>query len=523
MAKKISFIPFGIMGICLFVFLCAASVWAEPTEVVLYPNSAKITEVKKVRLIPEGIQLKAVLYLHFQADPDFLSVSLPQDSPLKIMDQTWREISRQDEEKVKNLLKQIQTLKGERSALQAWVQSLDTQIEFWRSQSKGKTKTVTDAVNMASVIGKNIKRVYLDKTTQTSEIDKLSKRIAELEEQLNKIAGQKENMWEVTILLSGRQASETTLTYTYSMQGCGWQPLYRLEARPQEKTILFTWEAEIWQSSGQDWHNIRLSLATLRPPSSITPADLPPWVIKPRQLRNVTERQEKTLYKAKAIPDIPAEGFGEYTEQAPMPVKQSAYVLWQLGRKTILAGLRQKVKVQEETWPSEFTYLARPSINTEVFVRAFVKFEDAKEIPRGNAIFMIDGAILEKRKFSLTGQDSALFFGIDPLVTTRTTALSKKSGEKTLFQDKQTYSWNWQIDVQNAKNFPIKVRLEEPQPQSQDERIKLNIKCAPEPVEQNPDTLIWNLDLQAGQKQTLLTTVTLEAPKDMDLDMGWRY
>jgi len=67
------------------------------------------------------------------------------------------------------------------------------------------------------------------------------------------------------------------------------------------------------------------------------------------------------------------------------------------------------------------------------------------------------------------------------------------------------------------------VRLEEPQPQSQDERIKLNIKCAPEPVEQNPDTLIWNLDLQAGQKQTLLTTVTLEAPKDMDLDMGWRY
>lgn len=524
MAKKLSFFPLWMIGIFLFVCLCASGAWAEPTEVILYPDSVKITEVKKVRLTSEGMHLKAVLYLHFQADPDSLTAYLPQDSPLKIVDQTRREISRQDEEKVKNLVKQIQTLKDERSGLQAWVQSLDTQIEFWHSQSKSKTKTITDAVNMASAIGKNIRKVYLDKTTQETEINKLSGRIAELEDQLNKIVGQKENMWEVTILLSGKQTEETTLSYSYVMSGCGWQPLYRLEARPQEKNVLFTWEAELWQSSGQDWKNVRLSLATLRPPSSITPADLPPWIIKQKERRPVIRREEKALYKAEAMPDVSAEmGFGGYVEETPTPVKQSTFVLWQLGKKTILAGPRQKVKVQDETWPSEFTYLARPSINTEVFVRAFVKFQDAKEIPQGSAIFMIDGAILGKRDFSLTGQDSTLFFGIDPLVTTRTTLLSKKSGEKTLFKDKQTYSWNRQIDIQNAKNFPIKVRLEEPPPQSRDERIKLTVKCVPEPVEQNPETLIWSLDLQAGQKQSLLTTVTCEAPKDMVLDLGWRY
>jgi uncharacterized protein (TIGR02231 family) len=524
MAKKLSFFGAWIIGIFLFVCLCASGVWAEPTEVILYPDSAKITEVKKVSLASDGIYLKAVLYLRFQADPDSLTASLPQGSLLKIVDQTWREISRQDEEKVKSLLKQIQTLKDERSGLQAWVQSLDTQIEFWHSQSKSKTKTITDAVNMASAIGKNIRKVYGDKINQETEINKLSRRIAELEDQLNKMVGQKENMWEVTVLISGRQTDETTLTYSYFMSECGWQPFYRLEARPQQKNILFTWEAELWQSSGQDWKNVRLSLATLRPPSSITPADLPPWIIKPKERRSIISRKEKALYKAEAMPDVSAEmGLGGYVEETPTPIKQSTFVLWQLGKKTILAGLRQKVKVQEEIWPSEFTYLARPSINTEVFVRAFVKFQDAKEIPQGSAIFMIDGAILGKREFSLTGQDSTLFFGVDPLVTTRSTLLSKKSGEKTFLKDKQTYSWNWQIDILNAKNFPIKLRLEEPPPQSRDERIKLTVKSVPEPVEQNPETMIWNLDLQAGQKQSLLTTVTLEAPKDMDLDLGWRY
>jgi hypothetical protein len=30
------------------------------------------------------------------------------------------------------------------------------------------------------------------------------------------------------------------------------------------------------------------------------------------------------------------------------------------------------------------------------------------------------------------------------------------------------------------------------------------------------------LDVPAGQKKSILTTVSLEAPKEMDLDLGWR-
>jgi hypothetical protein len=122
----------------------------------------------------------------------------------------------------------------------------------------------------------------------------------------------------------------------------------------------------------------------------------------------------------------------------------------------------------------------------------------------------------------LAGQEATIFFGIDPLVTARTQLLSRKSGEKTLLQNKQTYTWDWRIDIENSRTSPVKILVEEPNPQPRDERISLSLKNEPDPVEQTPSSRIWNLDVPAGQKKSIFTSVRIEAPKNMILDLGWR-
>jgi hypothetical protein len=157
-----------------------------------------------------------------------------------------------------------------------------------------------------------------------------------------------------------------------------------------------------------------------------------------------------------------------------------------------------------------------------VFIRASVKFSESKEIPSGNTLFIIDGAILGKRDFSLNGQESTIFFGVDPLVTANSQLLSKKSGVKTFLQDKQTYTWDWRIDIQNSRISPIRIIVEEPNPQPQDERIEISQKNEPEPGEKSPTSLIWSIDIPAGQKKSLFKTVRVDAPKAMNVDLGWR-
>jgi uncharacterized protein (TIGR02231 family) len=507
----------------LFVY-SSLTAWAAPKEVTLFPDSAQVVEVMKVKLQAETKDLrKAVFVLPAQADPDTLVTRLSDGSKMKIEDQTWRQIVRQDDVRIPELRKQIEKVKHDRRSLQATIQSFNTQIQFWQLQTKAKMKTLSDVHNMSAAIGKNIKKTYLDKLNQELELEKLDKQIKELQDELDRMAGKKETAWEVAVLVSGPQATETVLIYTYSLSGCGWIPLYRLEAKPTDKRISFTWEAEIWQSSGQDWSQVVTNLATLKPTLSTAPSDLPPWVIKPRS--EARYRSEKKAAMAKAAGDY-AEALGAGHEVpvtgAPQQVRQSTYAVWQMGKKTIPAGSRQRIKLQEEKWPAEFSYLIRPSLSPRAFLRASIRFPEAKELPSGTATLMVDDAILGKQNFSFAGQEVTLFFGVDPRVAAERKLLSKKSGEKGILTDKQTYAWDWNIDIQNTRDDSARVVIEEPNPQTGDERIKLTFKQDPEPSEKTTSSLIWNLDLVAGQKKSIFSSIRLEAPGDMKLDLGWQ-
>jgi hypothetical protein len=180
------------------------------------------------------------------------------------------------------------------------------------------------------------------------------------------------------------------------------------------------------------------------------------------------------------------------------------------------------LRIKDESWPAEFLFLARPSINPQAFVRAQVKLTQPAEIPPGQAIFVIDGAVLGKREFSFAGSDGTLFFGTSPLISVTSSTIADQSGEKTIFQDKQTRSWQWLIEAKNSSNADIKLRIEEPVPQARNKKIKLNFKQNPEPEEKDHAKFVWLLDVPAGQKKTIQNNIDLEAPSDMNIDFGWR-
>lgn len=512
----------------LFLFLRPVPVGAAPREVTLFPASAQVVEAARLKVVPEGNLKKAVFTLPAQTDPESLVTRVEHGARLWIMDQTWRRIDRLDDDRIKDLRKKIEALKGERNQIQSAIRAIETQIQFWQMQTKAKVKTTAEAGNFSTVIGKNVKKAYEDKLAREPELEKLTGRIKELEEELNRTAGRKDTIWEVTLLLTGSPTvSDIPVTYTYNLSGCGWAPLYRLEANPRDNQVLFTWEAEIWQGSGRDWSQVAVNLATLQPATSIAPQDLPPWVIRPRPVATYRRTSQKyapvetpTVFQeaaddAKGAPDAAS-------ASAPREARQSTYSLWELGKITLPAGVRQRVKVQDDPWPADFVHLIRPGLSGKAFVRASLNFSEAREIPSGMAIFMIDGAILGKRRFAFAGKEDSISFGEDPFVSAKVELLTKQSGEKTFLADKQTYKWEWRTDIENRRSTSVRLRIEEPAPKSRDERIKISVNNHPAVSEEKDAVWIWNLELPAGQTKSIRTTVNMEAPKEMDIDLGWR-
>jgi uncharacterized protein (TIGR02231 family) len=492
--------------------------------VTLFPASAQVLETAKLKAVSEGNLKKATFTLPAQADPASLVTRLNQAGNTRIVDQAWRQIVRQDDEGIRELRRKIEAVKSEKNSVLATIRGLESQIQFWQLQTKARVKTLADAGNLAAAIGRNVKKANQDKMAREPELEKLDKQLGELQEELNRRVGRKDNVWEVTLLLSGAPPTgEVSVDYSYALSGCGWSPLYRLEARPRDRQVLFTWEAEIWQSSGQDWGQVALNLATLQPSSAIVPPDLPPWVIKPREVIAAKKVAGKRS-RSKALAAVAEKEDAAEDAVAPPPQedRQSTYSLWRLGKVTLPAGVRQRVRVKDETWTADFAHLIRPGLSGRAFVRAAVNFPEALEIPPGQAIYMMDGAILGKRSFSLAGREGSLFFGEDPLVSAKVELLSRQSGEKTFLADRQTYRWEWRTDVENRRDTAVRVRVEEPLPQSRDERIRLTVKNEPEAAEQSAAAWTWVLDVPPGQKKSIVTVIGLEAPRDMVIDLGWR-
>jgi uncharacterized protein (TIGR02231 family) len=506
----------------LFPFLFPAVAHAVPRAVTLFPNSAQVTDVTRISPQTTGQgSFKAVVNLPAQALPDSLTARLDSNSPLKIEDQSWRQINRQDEGRIADLRRKLQQAKTERIGVVSAIQSLDAQLQFWQAQAKAKARTAEETSGLAAQIGKSVKTDMQEKLALEPELERLDKKIRELQEEMIRIAGQKETLWEVTLILSGSPMREADLTMTYTLNGCGWLPFYRLDARPREGRILFTWEAEIWQGSGSDWNQINTELATLQPHSALKPPDLPPWIIRPRPEVRLNKGRQKA--DAMAAPMAGAALYAEAQDAAePRETRQTTYAVWTLGKKTIPAGSRQRLKIREEAWQADFVHLLRPSLTSQAFVRATVKLPEGGEAPAGAATFLIDGAVLGTRPFSFAGQEGTFSFGIDPLVTAQSVLLSRKSGEKGLIVDRQTQEWAWRLDIRNAGTSAIRVRLEEPLPQPRDERIKITFQLEPEANEKSPSEMIWWMEIPEGQKRSLFTTIRLEAPKEMDLDLGWR-
>ncbi|MGB5217276.1 MAG: mucoidy inhibitor MuiA family protein [Smithella sp.] len=492
---------------------------ATVREITLYPDSAKITETVKINPLCNKAQCTALLNLPPQSDPESLAFLTETGSPAKINDIQIKSIPVQHESRIAELQKKLTAAEGEKKETKAKLQALDAQIQFWQSQTKTKTKTIADSYKLADAIGRNIQKANQEKFAAETQLEKTEKNIKKIQEELDQTSGKKGTAWEITLHMSATAQREISLSYTYLLAGCGWRPLYRLEALPGNNKVFFTWEAEVWQSSGSDWKQAQLNLATLQPALNVEPREMPEWIIKPRRLHKTASRKA-----AEAVPlmNEAAMADDEGLVAESVETRNTTFSVWSLGQKNIAAGSKQVLKIKDESWPAEFLFLARPALNSQAFVRASVKLNQPTEIPAGQAMFVIEGAVLGKREFSFAGSEGMLFFGTSPLITVTTATVADQADEKTVFQDKQTRSWQWLIEARNNGSSDVKLRIEEPVPQARDKRIKLSFKQNPEPTEKDHAKFVWLLDVPAKQTKTIHNKIELEAPNDLNLDFGWR-
>jgi len=491
-----------------FLFSPLSTVWATPVEVLLFPEFAQVTEVSRPMVHSEGKGQGTVhLTLPGGVHTESLRFFLEEDPEVRIDDISWRILGSRRQGQKEAQQKQLRILTDERKRLSAVIKGLETEIAFWQSQTKAKTKTLKDATNLSAAISRNTKKAWQEKMTLEGECEKLDLRIAGLAEEMKKSAVADDGDREATLSLTGLKPEKRNLSlkYTYILSNCGWTPLYRLEGRTREAQVQFSWEAEVWQNSPQDWNSIQLSLANQPPPAAIVPEKSPEWKIDASRTGKRKGSGKEEIAVAAAAP----------LRNPVAPFRRS------LGKRSVATGRNQILAVENAYWPATFIRVLRPFSSHVSDIRAVVTSASPIQIPEYPALFLLDGVLVGRQVFSFNGQEKVLSFGSDPSVSVEVRMGAEPGKAPDISGDKQVWNWQWQTVLKNGGAQEVKVRVEEPLPQIRDRRIKSDLRGEPAFTEEQAAMGIRDLELSPGGSRTLNTSIHIEAPRDLQVEMTW--
>lgn len=498
----------------LVVLLIASTIYAAPKEVLIFPSGALVTE--QARLVV-GDEKQAEITLPMVADPDSLTISTGKGKPKVINLQVDSALVNQS--RYQELEERIKKSKLERQDV---VDNLETQklaLSYWDTQRKQQLEKIEDI----QALGKSILAEAAPLKKQISQLarDKkmLDRQIQEMERLLHDKTGSLNQVWKVVVTLD-QPAPTIDVTFSYRVHGASWQSLYALNALPQQNAVEWNWRADIRQSTGVDWTDVQLKLATVEPRTTLTPPHVGRWVIRELQVYPSAVPQKAFQRKAVMMETMADSVAGAAPEEVKAKRKEGfVFDVYDLGKHTVQAGQNVTLDINNGSWPVEFSYLSRPIRSPQVFLMANVGLDQFVPMPSGQGSLLVEGVYIGKRPFDLQKKKFDLAFGSDPAIAVKVHR-EQESDESGLISKTRSQQWVWTVSLTNNKQIPVSVKIEDAKPQVQDKRIEIEAVSRTTTAKAEKDRNIWQLDLPAGANREIKYGFKVEFPADMQVDLG---
>lgn len=347
----------------------------------------------------------------------------------------------------------------------------------------------------------------------------LERRLALLRQELQALPPSPELGRTVLVTLQKPVAAATLpVRYSYTLRDCGWRPVYVFDARPAKgegDVTSVRLMAEVWQFSGMDWTNARLTLVSAGG-GPREPAPLPRWVIDSQDMPMVqplAKGAPRMMLAANAAAP-------EAADAAPVTADVSGlYAVWTLAQRGLPEG-RSRLLVAADEWKAPLQWLARPSEGpSRVWLMARYALPEGRAWPDGQAEFLVDGQSVGEGLFHPRGGEATLYFGADPRVQVTATADMRERGEKGLITKSRTWTWGWTYTVRSTRDRPVTVRIERPMPMIVDQGVTVTYRDAPQARQDAREHLLfWNVDVPAGGKAEVRHELTVTSPTEVQLN-----
>ena len=220
---------------------------------------------------------------------NFLEETNSKEQVKQLMEQ-----SKKYKEQIEDLTIQIDVFKAEE-------QMLVKNQEIGGSNTGVKASDLKESVDFQRLRMTEVKSKILENNRAITKINleynKVLKQINELQ------AKRYDPLSEIVVVVEAFDATKAEFDLSYFVSSAGWTPSYDLKVEQLNQPINLKYKASVFQSTGEDWNNIKLTLSTGDPQlggekptiSSWYLGQLPPYMVKKEKDANKNIRQVSGL------------------------------------------------------------------------------------------------------------------------------------------------------------------------------------------------------------------------------------
>lgn len=285
--------------------------------------------------------------------------------------------------------------------------------------------------------------------------------------------------------------SEVELSFSYVIPGTYWQMQYDFRASRDNRSLDLVVYGNVFQKTGEDWKDVKLSLSTGMPVNFISPSPVIPWYLDVGSTRlsyqGLSGKSEsKKAYKQQAYQkaDYAAdEDVKQSLEEAVISDKGPFVEIAIPLRQSIVSSNKyQKKLIRDFRIKGDdavrFYYSITPLNERSAYLRVAAKNSTMLPWLNGEAQIFLENEFVGKVSIPYTplGKDQDIAIGVEGRITGSKELVKKFEDTSGVFGGNRRILYKYRITVENQLPTSSEITITDAIPVSRNEKIKVEIQ-----------------------------------------------
>jgi uncharacterized protein (TIGR02231 family) len=515
---------------------------SKVTDVVLYPNGAKVTRevrfaapggshVLRLLDLPEGTPMESVRVKVGGARMG--AITMREDYVPPRGDQDSVEVKAARDE-VERLEEAVRAKGDEATALRLAKEAADTRIGFLRQLGEGEALTGATADTLrdvARMVGEETlaaRQAALAAEAKARAVDRavadLVKELSEAQKALDALVPDTAARNMVEVEISAPSSIEGKVTLSYTVDEGGWSPIVDAHLTRGDKPVLeLRRGALVGQYTGENWTDVNLTLTTNQPLGQTEPGNLWP---ERRRIEDPAPPMPKAVSRTMDTMDTMA-GMADPVIEMPVVVEEAAAmvdldglsVTYTYPDRIDLASDADNVRIELGSirLDAEIQAFAVPRRDATAFFSVRTTNTSGEIILPAMTQYFLDGEFVGQNRTAqiAAGQEARFFFG--PIEGLRLSRLvDRNEGDRGVLSRSNEQSEAATIKVENltGRAWPMRVLDQVPYSEQEDLVITWNAQPRPSEVDVNDEKGIfaWEFEIAPGETRSIALNQRIQWP-----------